>query len=158
MNKTYLRLILIMITLPLLGGCTTFFKAFEVKRGDEKQSDEKKSEEVVEPHFITRSISDADTKHKIEEKPAVVDGSEKVKLYPGTGVFVKGPAPVAGAAKPAAGDEMQSPTYGDGGAPAQLEVVAHQHDGAQPGRFAGDDGRCRRRRHRRAGRLSDSTG
>jgi general secretion pathway protein D len=106
MNKTYLRLILVMITLPLLGGCATFFKAFEAKKIDEKKSDETKIEVVVEPLVTTRNIGDAETKHKKEEKHAVVDGTEKVKLYPGTGVFVKASAPVASAAKPAAGDEM----------------------------------------------------
>lgn len=105
MNKTYLRLILVMITLPLMGGCATFFKAFEAKKIDEKKSDEKKVDVVVEP-VITLSTSDAETKHKKEDKHVVVDGSEKVKLYPGTGVFVKASAPVASVAKPAAGEEM----------------------------------------------------
>ncbi len=108
MNKTCLRWVLIMITLPLLGGCATFFKMFEAKKNDEKKSDEKKIEEVVKPHFISRNIIGAEAKSKPEEKPAVIDGSEKVRLYPGTGVFVKAPAqvPVASVAKPAAGDEM----------------------------------------------------
>ncbi|MDP1679957.1 MAG: hypothetical protein Q8L02_07610, partial [Candidatus Nitrotoga sp.] len=52
MNKAHLRWILVMITLPLLGGCATFFKTFEVKKSDEKKIDEKKSEGVVKPHFI----------------------------------------------------------------------------------------------------------
>ncbi|RFC31177.1 MAG: type II secretion system protein D (GspD) [Candidatus Nitrotoga sp. MKT] len=106
MNKVYLRWILVMIMLPVLGGCANFFKAFEVKKSDEKKSNEKKSDGAGESHFITRNISDAETKSKKEEKPAVVDGSEKVKLYPGTGVFVKASPPVASVVKPAAGDEM----------------------------------------------------
>ncbi|CAH1190515.1 Type IV pilus biogenesis and competence protein PilQ [Candidatus Nitrotoga sp. BS] len=106
MNKTRLRLILVMITLPLLGGCATFFKMFEAN--DEKQSDEQKIDEVVKPQLITRNIVDAETKNVAEEKPSGIVGSGKVKLYPGTGVFVKAPvpAPVASVVKPAAGDEM----------------------------------------------------
>ena len=106
MNKIYLRWMLVMIMLPVLGGCANFFKAFEVKKSDEKKSNEKKSDAAGEPHFITRNISDAETKSKKEEKPAVVDGSEKIKLYPGTGVFVKASPPAASVVKPAAGDEM----------------------------------------------------
>lgn len=106
MNKVYLRWILVMIMLPVLGGCANFFKAFEVKKSDEKKSNEKKSDGAGESHFITRNISDAETKSKKEEKPAVVDGSEKVKLYPGTGVFVKASPPAASVVKPATGDEM----------------------------------------------------
>ena len=107
MNKTYLRWILIMIMLPVLGGCASFFKTFEVKKSDEKKSDEKKNEGIVKPYFVTQNISDAETKNKKEEKLAVADGPEKVKLYPGTGVFVNAPVPpVASVAKPATGDEM----------------------------------------------------
>jgi general secretion pathway protein D len=106
MNKPPLRWILLMITLSLLGGCATFFKTSEEKKIDEKKIDEKRSGGVVNPHFITRNIVSAETKSKNEGKLAVVDGSEKVKVYPGTGVFVKAPTPVASAAKPAAGDEM----------------------------------------------------
>ena len=106
MNKVYLRWILVMITLPYLGGCATFLKTFEMKKGDEKKSDEKNNEEIVKPHLITRSIIEAQTKSKKEEKSTVVDGLEKVKVYPGTGVFVNAPVPIASAAKPAAGDEM----------------------------------------------------
>lgn len=103
MNKTHLRWVLVMITLPLLGGCATFFETFEAKKNDEK-----KNEEIVKPNLITRSIVDAETKSVTEEKTTVIDGSEKVKLYPGTGVFVKAPvqAPVASVAKPAAAGEM----------------------------------------------------
>ena len=107
MNKTYRHWILVIITLPVLGGCATFFKAFEAKKSDGKKSDEKKSEGIVKPHFVTQNISDAETKNKKEEKLVVVDAPEKVKLYPGTGVFLNAPMPpVASPAKPAAGDEM----------------------------------------------------
>ncbi|MEO6422059.1 MAG: secretin N-terminal domain-containing protein, partial [Candidatus Nitrotoga sp.] len=99
MNKAYLRWVLVMVALPLLGGCATFFKTFDLKKNDEK-----KNEGVVKPHFITRSISEAESSK--EGKPAIVESSGKVKLYPGTGVFVKASPPAATVTKPAAGDEM----------------------------------------------------
>ena len=104
---TYLRLILIIITLPLLGGCTAFFKMFDLQKNDEKKEDEKKIEKIAESRPIIQNISDVATPRKKEDSPTVTDSHEKNKLYyPGTGEFIKTPTPVATAAKPAAGDEM----------------------------------------------------
>lgn len=106
-NITYLRLILIIITLPLLGGCTAFFKMFDIQRNDEKKEDEKKIDKIAESRPVIQNISDVATPRKKEDSPAVTDSHEKNKLYyPGTGEFIKAPTPVATTAKPTAGDEM----------------------------------------------------
>lgn len=106
MDKTRLTWVLIMITLPLLGGCTTFFKTFEAKKIDEKKIDVKKIEKVVKPHSITQNSDGVETRNVPAEQPAVIDSLEKTKMYPGTGVFVKAPEPATNVAKLATGDTV----------------------------------------------------